>query len=140
MSSKAKIIAGVAAGVVVVGGVLALTVFKDTFQSLPIIGEAIADKVCPLSGAEPKGDEADRPAVAIKVENAQVAYPLSGLHEAELVYEELVEGGVTRFMAIYHCTDSKKVGSVRSARAVDPGIMIPVTKILGFLRSERTGS
>ena len=134
VSSRSKIIAAVVAGVVVVGGgVLALTVFKDTFAGVPIIGNVVGgDKKCPLSGAEPKDDEADRPAVAIKVENAQVAYPLSGLDKAEVVYEELVEGGVTRFMAIYHCTDSNKIGPVRSARSVDPGIMVPVTEILAF--------
>lgn len=72
-----------------------------------------------------------RPAVAVKVENAPVAWPLSGLEKAEIVYEELVEGGVTRFMAIYHCNDAPKVGPVRSARVVDPAIMRPYTRILG---------
>lgn len=88
--------------------------------------------MCPLTGAEPRNAAlAERPAVAVKVENNPVAYPLSGLDKAEVVFEELVEGGVTRFMAIYHCTDAKKVGPVRSARVVDPGIMIPITRILG---------
>jgi hypothetical protein len=132
VSKRTKIIAGVAAGVIVVGGVALLTIFKDIGKHLPVIGGVIEDSVCPLNGAEPGKDEADRPAVAIKVENAQEAYPLSGLDDAELVYEELVEGGVTRFMAMYHCNDSDKVGPVRSARSVDPGIMIPVTKILTF--------
>lgn len=135
MSRRSKIIAGSVAGVVVVGGaVLALTVFKEQIGSkIPIIGDVFKADTCPLSGAEPKdSDVAGRPAVAIKVENAQVAYPLAGLEDAELVYEELVEGGVTRFLAIYHCTDSDKIGPIRSARAVDPGIMIPVTKILAY--------
>lgn len=92
----------------------------------------IADPVCPLSGADaPSVEVAERPAVAVKVENDPVAYPLSGLEDAEVVFEELVEGGITRFMAIYHCTDAKKVGPVRSARVVDPSIMIPITRILG---------
>lgn len=86
--------------------------------------------ICPLSGAIPRESVADRPAVAIKVENNPVAWPLSGLEKAEIVYEELVEGGITRFMAIYHCTDASKVGPIRSAREVDPAIMSPVTKIL----------
>ena len=87
---------------------------------------------CPLTGAEPRSAAlAERPAVAVKVENDPVAYPLSGLDKAEIVFEELVEGGVTRFMAIYHCTDANKVGPVRSARIVDPGIMVPITRILG---------
>ena len=89
------------------------------------------DPKCPLTGADAPSEEiAERPAVAVKVENDPVAYPLSGLDEAEIVFEELVEGGITRFMAIYHCTDAKKVGPVRSARVVDPGIMIPITRIL----------
>jgi len=64
------------------------------------------------------------------VENNPVAYPLSGLERAEVVYEEPVEGGLTRFMAIYHCTDAAKIGPVRSARAIDPAIMSPYTLIL----------
>lgn len=90
------------------------------------------DPKCPLTGIEPARPAlVERPAVAVKVENNPVAYPLSGLDEAEIVFEELVEGGITRFMAIYHCNDSSKVGPVRSARVIDPGIMIPITRILG---------
>ncbi len=88
-------------------------------------------KTCPLTGLAPKNDKLlERPAVAVKVENNPVAYPLSGLEKAEIVYEELVEGGLTRFMAIYHCTDAAKVGPVRSSRTVDPAIMTPTTRIL----------
>lgn len=90
------------------------------------------DPECSLTGENPKRPAlVDRPAVAVKVENHPVAYPLSGLEDAEIVFEELVEGGITRFMAIYHCTDSAKVGPVRSSRIIDPGIMIPITRILG---------
>jgi hypothetical protein len=86
---------------------------------------------CSLTGAKPqKPADAARPAVAVKVENAEIAYPLSGLEDAEVVFEEVVEGGVTRFMALYHCTDSKKVGPMRSVRTVDPAIMTPITRIL----------
>ncbi|MDQ3753015.1 MAG: DUF3048 domain-containing protein [Actinomycetota bacterium] len=86
--------------------------------------------VC-LGGRRPDKVRLKRPAVAVKVENAPVAWPVSGLEKAEIVYEELVEGGVTRFMAIYHCSDAPKVGPVRSARVVDPAIMKPYTRILG---------
>lgn len=88
--------------------------------------------ICPISGLEPADDvDLERPAVAVKVENHSAAYPLSGVDKAEIVFEELVEGGLTRFMAIYHCTDTKKAGPVRSARIVDPAIMTPITRILG---------
>ena len=89
-----------------------------------------SDPICPLSGAEASSSDIERPAVAVKIENSPAAYPLSGLDDAEVVFEELVEGGLTRFMAIYHCTDSKKAGPVRSARIVDPPIMVPITRIL----------
>ena len=133
MSTRSKVIAGVVAAVVVIGGgALALTVFKEQLGGLPII-DGIVEANCPMTGAEPaEDDRANRPAVAIKVENATVAYPLSGLHRAELVYEEVVEGGVTRFMAMYHCNDSTKIGPVRSARVVDPAIMLPITRLLGY--------
>ena len=88
--------------------------------------------VCPISGLDPeRPGDLTRPAVAVKVENHSAAYPLSGLDKAEIVYEELVEGGITRFLAIYHCTDTKKAGPIRSARIVDPAIMTPITRILG---------
>ena len=89
------------------------------------------EPTCPLTGANvPPSVDAARPAVAVKIENNPSAYPLSGLDDAEVVFEEEVEGGLTRFMAIFHCTDSKKAGPVRSARVVDPAVMRPITRIL----------
>ena len=136
MSRNAKIGIAVVAVLALAGGAYALVGGKDQIiDALPGGDPA----TCPLSGVEPRGDGAlDRPAVAVKVENAPVAYPLSGLEDAEIVYEELVEGGVTRFMALYGCTDSKKVGPVRSARAIDPAIMTPATRILGFSGANNT--
>jgi hypothetical protein len=40
------------------------------------------------------------------------------------VYEELVEGGITRFMALYQCETSPRVGPVRSARTTDPRVLL----------------
>ena len=91
------------------------------------------EPVCPLTGETiPKGVDIDRAAVAVKVENSPEARPQSGLEDADIVYEEIVEGGITRFMAIFHCEDSKKVGPVRSARFDDPKIAKPYTRILAF--------
>jgi hypothetical protein len=82
---------------------------------------------CPLTGAPtPDGAEAPRRTLlAVKVENTDAAYPLSGLDRADMVYEEVVEGGITRFVALYHCRDAKRVGPVRSARTTDPKILAP---------------
>ena len=80
---------------------------------------------CPLTGKPaPGGRVPRRPVLAVKVENTPDAYPLAGLQSADVVYEELVEGGITRFMALYQCKEAKKVGPVRSARTTDPKVLI----------------
>jgi hypothetical protein len=89
--------------------------------------------ICPLTGEDPpKGIDPARPAVALKIENSPDSRPQTGLDQADIVYEEIVEGGVTRFMAIYHCHDAAEGGPVRSARFDDPKIAKPFTRILAF--------
>lgn len=81
---------------------------------------------CPLTGrpvSAAKGPR-DRPVLAIKVENTTDAYPLAGLDKADIVYEEVVEGGITRFIVLFDCSDSERVGPVRSARTTDPKILV----------------
>jgi hypothetical protein len=68
----------------------------------------------------------------VKIENSAAARPQTGLDKADLVFEEIVEGGITRFMAVYHCGRAKKVGPVRSARFDDPKIALPFTKVLAY--------
>ena len=129
MTRKMKKIAAIGGGVALLAGGSYLALAKRS--SLPIIGEVFAPATCPLTGLEPAREALlERPAVAVKIENNPLAYPLSGLEDAEVVYEEQVEGGMTRFMAIYHCTDSVHAGPVRSARIVDPAIVTPITHIL----------
>lgn len=57
------------------------------------------------------------PIVAVMIENIPDAFPLYGLSGASIVYEAPVEGGLTRFMAIYSASSTvEKAGPVRSAR------------------------
>lgn len=76
----------------------------------------------PLTGLAPAVPE-DRPAVVVKIDNVVEARPQVGLNEADIVYEELVEGGFTRLAAVYHSQHPDAVGPVRSARSTDIGIM-----------------
>lgn len=86
---------------------------------------------CPLTGNDPpKGVALDRPAVAVKIEDDPAARPQGGLEKADVVFEERVEGGITRFLVIYHCGDSKHAGPVRSGRFDDPKISKPFTNVL----------
>lgn len=61
----------------------------------------------------------DRPVLAVKLDNAPGARPHSGLAEADLVHVELVEGGVSRLMAVYSARLPRDAGPVRSARESD---------------------
>jgi hypothetical protein len=89
-----------------------------------------APALCPLTGAPSGGTNTARPALAIKIDNAPPARPQAGLDSADIVYEELAEGGITRFVALFHCRDAGRVGPVRSARLVDPDLLIQYKPIL----------
>lgn len=87
--------------------------------------------IAPLTGVErPPGFDVSRPALAIKIDNAGLARPQSGLEHADIVYEELAEGGITRFLAVFHSSDAARVGPVRSARLVDADILEEYGKVL----------
>jgi hypothetical protein len=77
-----------------------------------------------LSGVDPEGEVPIRPALGVKVENLPAARPQTGLSWADVVYEEPVEGGITRFIAVYQCQDAEKIEPVRSARLSDPDILV----------------
>ena len=78
---------------------------------------------CPLTGLPaPLGKVPQRPAVSAKIDNYSAARPQSGLDAANIIFEEPVEGGITRFNAFFQCQDASKVGPIRSARQIDIGI------------------
>ncbi|PKQ16137.1 MAG: hypothetical protein CVT67_05940 [Actinobacteria bacterium HGW-Actinobacteria-7] len=61
--------------------------------------------------------------LSIKIENSNPSRPQIGLNSADLVYETMVEGGITRFNCIFHSRIPKVVGPVRSARLSDQWIV-----------------
>lgn len=73
--------------------------------------------VHPLSGIGTNEVETTRP-LAVVVSNDRNARPLTGLQEADIVYEVLTEASITRFIAIYHSEHPETIGPVRSAREV----------------------
>jgi Protein of unknown function (DUF3048) N-terminal domain/Protein of unknown function (DUF3048) C-terminal domain len=79
---------------------------------------------CPLTGTPaPGGAIPSRPALAVKIDNYPAARPQSGLDKADIVFEEPVEGGITRYAVVFQCQDATLVGPVRSARNIDIGIL-----------------
>lgn len=78
--------------------------------------------VAPLTGL-PVWAINNRPALSIKVDNSSPARPQTGLDHADLVTDELVEGGITRLMATFQSQDAPLVGPIRSARPVDAALL-----------------
>jgi hypothetical protein len=64
-----------------------------------------------------------QPALSVKIDNAPAAHPQSGLNQADLVFDCLVEGGMTRFLAVYQSQSAAVVGPIRSARPVDGALL-----------------
>lgn len=87
----------------------------------------------PLTG-RPLDDagKAARPALVVKIDNAPLARPQSGLEVADVVFEEVVEGGITRFLAVFHSRDASPVGPVRSVRPIDPAIVTPLGGLFAY--------
>ena len=63
-----------------------------------------------------------RPAIVVKIDNHLDARPQAGLNQADIVYEEIVEG-ITRFFTIFQSTDAGPVGPIRSARSTDVDLL-----------------
>ncbi len=70
-----------------------------------------------LSGKMVSKDIGDRRPVAIMLNNIEDAMPMSGVSYADVLYECVVEGGITRMMGVFeNYDDLEKIGSVRSCR------------------------
>ncbi len=68
----------------------------------------------------------------MKIENSVDARPQTGLDAADMVWEQVVEGGITRFVAVYHSDLPPEIGPVRSVRPMDPAIAAPLGGLLAF--------
>ncbi len=83
----------------------------------------------PLTGlpvADGEQSVQEHPVLVLKMDNTAASAPQKGLGAADLVVEELVEGGSTRLAAFFYSKIPGEVGPVRSMRASDIGIVSPV--------------
>lgn len=65
----------------------------------------------------------DGPILAVKIDDTKAAHPQAGLEDADLVYIEQVEGGLTRLAALYSSKIPAIIGPIRSARISDIEIL-----------------
>jgi len=107
---------------------------SDTTTTSFIDGYAFdKEKMSPFTGIELPPElwlKRPRRVLAFKIDNNLNARPQSGIEEADSVYEILVEGGMTRFLAFFYDKTSSYLGPIRSARPTDPTLVRPYGGIL----------
>jgi hypothetical protein len=102
--------------------------------------EAVAEKaaaqkpaIAPLTGLPDPGRVAEkRCAITVKIDNTQAGHPKYGVDRADVVYEEVVEGGITRLAAIFNSHDPDRVGPVRSVRKTDQSLVRPFGGVFAY--------
>ena len=75
--------------------------------------------VDPLTGGRPNS----APVIAVKIDNTYFGVAQFGVADADVVFVEQVEGGLTRLIAVFHTTLSTEVGPVRSVRSTDAQLL-----------------
>lgn len=97
-------------------------------------GEAVVSDatVAALTGEPIEAGSLSRPALSAKIDNHPSARPQVGLDEADIVFEELVEGGMTRYLAVWHSKLPAEIGPVRSVRPMDPEIVSPFGGVFAY--------
>ena len=107
MFSRRSIILGLILGLLIAGGsVISTTTTKKTNTNV-------------LSGRE----GVNSPILVVKIDDTTQAHPQVGLEDADIVYIEQVEGGLTRLAAVFSSTIPQRIGPVRSARISDIEIL-----------------
>ncbi len=89
--------------------------------------------IAPLTGLpDPSGVSLTRPAMTVKIENDPNSLPQWGVNEADVVYEEIVNGGITRLAAIFNSHAPARIEPVRSVRPTDTQIVWPLKGLFVF--------
>lgn len=89
-------------------------------------GGSTLSAIWPLTGEPLKGSLPKYPVLAVKIPNTSESSPQAGMADADMVSEELVEGGITRLAVFYYSKMPSLAGPVRSMRASDIGIVRPL--------------
>jgi hypothetical protein len=89
----------------------------------PSVDDVDDRPLSPFTGMPVDPEVLARPLLIVKIENSAPSRPQTGLDAADIVIEELVEFGITRFMVLFHSDLPATAGPVRSARPVDAGLL-----------------
>lgn len=124
LSKKQLIILAIVALLVIGAGVYFFVIKKNSSESAQKNSVSQEEKTeepqvptSPLTGRQVESAEvAARPVTGIMIENSPESRPQSGLYQADMVYEAIAEGGITRFLAVYQESQPDRIGPIRSAR------------------------
>ncbi len=72
------------------------------------------------------------PILAVKIDNTTTSRPQAGLEFADIVFDIPVEGGISRFLALYQSRIPVEIGPVRSVREVDPKLLAPFAAFVAY--------
>jgi hypothetical protein len=99
----------------------------------PPAAKSNAQLVAPLTGLpDPGGVAEKRCAITVKIDNTSAGHPKYGVDQADVVYEEVVEAGITRLAAVFNSHDPDRVGPVRSVRKTDQSLVWPIGGIFAY--------
>ncbi|MDQ1606389.1 MAG: hypothetical protein QOJ18_756 [Microbacteriaceae bacterium] len=91
-----------------------------------------ATALAPLRGTTVPAGSLSNASIAAKIDNHPDARPQVGLERTDLLFEELVEGGLTRYVAVWQSDIPDLLGPVRSIRPMDPNIISPLGGIVCY--------
>ena len=115
--------AAVVAAVAPLGGCHAANTIEALWPAASterVVPKPVGTPRWPLTGLVAPSEEAVQVrVVSVKIENSPAARPQTGLDRADVVYEMISEGGITRFHALFQSQVPKVVGPVRSCRPPD---------------------
>jgi hypothetical protein len=86
----------------------------------------------PLTGVALAEGATVGPALSAKICNVFACEPQEGLNQADVVFEQIVEGGITRYVGIWNSNVPATVGPIRSLRPMDGDIAAPFGGLLAF--------
>lgn len=95
-------------------------------------GAPVAVAFSPLRGTAADPVALKHPSLAVKIDNHFEARPQIGLNRSDIVFEELVEGGLTRYLVVWHSDVPAAIGPVRSIRPMDPDIASPFGGLISY--------
>jgi hypothetical protein len=132
MRGSTRILLASTVTVIVAATLAACSPAEPRYEYAPHHTPVPATALAPLRGTNVPAGSLTHPSLCAKVDNHVEARPQYGLNSTDIVFEELVEGGLTRYVACWDSGVPDQIGPVRSIRPMDPDIISPFGGIVAY--------